>query len=66
MFRNNDGTKMKLKTLESKFYDRLELIKLKRPDLIDREVEVFEEYGLSRSFRRGGTSEATNRGDPLM
>ncbi len=56
MFRNYDGMKMKLKTLESKFYDPLELIKLKRPDLIDREVEVSEEYGLSQSFWRGGTS----------
>jgi hypothetical protein len=64
MFRNADGTKLRIKTMEPKFHERLYKIKKARPDLIDPELEVLEEYGVSRSFRRGGTSEATNQSAP--
>jgi hypothetical protein len=64
MFRNNDGTRMKIKLMEPKLHERLETIQIRRQDLINGEVEVSEEYGISRSFRRGGTSEATNKGAP--
>ncbi len=64
MFRNENGTKMKCKEVEKKFHERLETIQEKRPDLLGPEVDVVEEYGISRSFRRGATSEATNRGAP--
>ncbi len=64
MFRNVDGTKLKIKTMEPKFLDRLCEIKMARRDLIDPEVEVSEDYGVSRSFRWGGTLEATNQGAP--
>ena len=63
MFHNADGTKLKVKTMELKFHERLCEIKMFR-HLIYPEVEVSEEYGVSRSFRRGGTSEATNQGAP--
>jgi hypothetical protein len=63
MFRNQDGTKPRIRTLEPAFHDRLEHVKLVRPDLIGPDVDVTDEYGVSRSFRRGGgTSEATNKG----
>jgi hypothetical protein len=61
---NPDGTKLKPKVMEPKFHERLELVKMRRSDLIADEVEISEEYGVSRSFRRGGTSEATNKGAP--
>ena len=32
------------------------------PELIRESVDVHDEYGLSRSFRRGSNSEAVNRG----
>jgi hypothetical protein len=44
----------------------LELIKNSRLDLIAPDLEVVEEYGVSRSFRQGGTSEATNNGVPPL
>lgn len=59
-YRNLDGTKLKVKVMEPKFHERLELIKIKKASFIPQEVDVIEEYGVSRSFQRGGTSEATN------
>ncbi len=37
---------MKAKEMEFKFHERLDLIKIKRPDLIPPEVDVTEEYGV--------------------
>lgn len=62
MFHNQDGTKKRFRELELAFHDRLEHVKLIRPNLIGPEVDDTEEYGVLRSFRRGGTSEATNQG----
>lgn len=64
MFRDRNGQPMKMKDMEGKFIGRLVDVQDKYPDLIRGDVEVTEEYGLSRSFRRGATSEATNRGVP--
>jgi hypothetical protein len=36
-------------------------IQQSRPDLIPLEVNVHEEYGISRSFRWGATTEARNK-----
>jgi hypothetical protein len=62
MFRNADGTKAKAKLMEPKFHDRLTQVQHNFPHLLDPEVDVVEDYGVLRSFRRGGTSEATNNG----
>lgn len=62
VFRNSDQSKIKCSSIESKFHSRLEKIKQGHPELISEETDVAEEYGVSRSFRRGATSEATNRG----
>ena len=48
--------------MEAQFFRRLEVIQEMRPDLIPDQVDVAEEYGVSRSFRRGSTTEAGNRG----
>jgi len=42
--------------------ERFQHIQSWRPDLIPADVQVLEEYGLSRSFRHGATSEARARG----
>ena len=42
--------------------DRIAEVQDKYPSLINSSIDVHEEYGLSRSFRRGSTSEALNRG----
>jgi hypothetical protein len=62
MFRNPNGTKLKAKAMEPMFYLRLSAVQRLNSFLIGQEVDVEEEYGVSRSFRRGGTSTATNNG----
>jgi len=47
---------------EREILERLHSIQQSYPDLIAEDVQVLEEYGLSRSFRRGATSEARPRG----
>jgi len=64
MFRNPDGTKMKAKEMEPRFHDRLFCIQREQPRLISPELDAVEEYGVSRSFRRGATSDVTNQGAP--
>ena len=56
------GNQTKLKNLEGGILDRLAKVQRLFPALISSVVDVHEEYGLSRSFRRGSTSEAINRG----
>jgi hypothetical protein len=45
-------------TLEMGILDRLHAVQVRHPDLIIPNIQVYEEYGLTRSFRRGSTSEA--------
>jgi hypothetical protein len=40
----------------------LERIQQEKPDIIGRHVNVMEEYGVSRSFRRGSDTHAINQG----
>jgi hypothetical protein len=47
---------------ERELLERLQQIQAQRPDIIPADVAVLEEYGWSRSFRRGATSEAKARG----
>jgi hypothetical protein len=50
---------------EREFIDRFMLIQRQEPDIIEADAAVSEEYGISRSFHRGATSEAQARGiDP--
>jgi hypothetical protein len=50
---------------EREFIDRFMVIQRQDPDIIEADAMVSEEYGISRSFRRGATSEARARGvDP--
>ncbi len=47
--------------LETEILDRFRFIQEKRPTVIPPEVQVYEEFGISRSFRRGATTEARNQ-----
>ena len=42
--------------------ERLQAIQSVNPGVIPPDVEVFEHFGISRSFRRGATSTARTRG----
>jgi len=60
-FSDRMGNKIDPHWLELEIMDRLHRIQLKSPDLIPRELNVYEEYGISRSFRRGATTQAKNQ-----
>lgn len=62
MYRTTDGSPIKARAYKEAFLLRLERTQAERPDLTPRSTVVSEEYGIYRSFRRGATSEATNRG----
>jgi hypothetical protein len=64
LFRDVNGHRIKANHMEPTFFDRLERIQTTRPDLIESNAEVTEEYGIYRSFRRGSTLEATKQGLP--
>ncbi len=64
LFRGADGRRCKAGDFETQFFERLEYIKLAKPQLMSTVEDITEEYGVSRSFRRGATSEAVNAGAP--
>ena len=55
------GRRLSNKDLENDILGRIARIQHSYPELIRGVVDVHEEYGLSRSFRRGSNSEAQNR-----
>jgi len=61
-FCTRSGSPAFTKDFELDILDRLHIIQQQHPELIPPDVQVYEEYGLSRSFRRGSTSEARSRG----
>jgi hypothetical protein len=56
------GETVRLNKFADGFYTCLEHVQTTRPELIDREVDVWEDYGVSRSCRRGVTTHARNVG----
>lgn len=62
VFADNDGYAEKQKVYEDILFEYLEKIQLERTDLIEASASVREEFGISRSFRRGSTSHAENQG----
>jgi hypothetical protein len=64
MFRKSDGGCVRAGDLEPKLFERLEFIREVHPHLMVGIEDISEEYGVSRSFRRGATSEAVNVGVP--
>ncbi len=62
MFNNQDGNRARARAIEDKFHERLQAIQSTRWDLIPESTDVTEEYGTSRSLRRGSTSVTANKG----
>jgi hypothetical protein len=60
-FGSADGT-CKYGWFEREILERFQVVQQKHPDIIPADVQVLEDYGVSRSFRRGATSEARARG----
>ena len=59
---SRDGAKAKLSDFHEDFYGTLETIQASRPDLIPKEMDVREVFGILRSLRRGVTGHALNQG----
>ena len=65
MFAHKEGPKkgkqLPMTFLEGNLMEVLDEIQETRSDLIPRELDIREEYGVFRSFRRGATTEAGNK-----
>ena len=62
LFVDDKGRRSSLKEFEGEILGRITRVQSYYPRLIMSSIDVQEEYGLSRSFRRGSNSEALNRG----
>ena len=58
---NESGRRASLKAFEDEILERIPRVQSSFPELILASINVQEEYGLSRSFRRGSNSEALSR-----
>jgi len=54
------GERLKASVFEPRFFQRLGVIQNTRLDLIGAGVDIEDQYGVSRSFRRGATSRAAD------
>lgn len=61
-FQDRRGGILCSRQLEGFLMDRLQLVKDTQAGIIPADVECFEHFGISRSFRRGATSTARTRG----
>ncbi len=62
LFGDRSGQVVKLKIIELELMDKLHRVKNTRRGIIPEDVDVYEDFGISRSFRRGSTSTARTRG----
>ena len=60
-FGDDQGKQVDPRWLEMEILDRFRSIQEKNPEIIKPKVQVYEEFRISRSFRRGATTEARNR-----
>jgi hypothetical protein len=60
LFQDEEGHQLKMSTFEEEVFGMLEEIQMDRPDLIAPELQIREDFGLARSFRRGATTRAQN------
>jgi hypothetical protein len=62
LFQDKEGRQRRMSYFEEPVLDRIAAIQTRRPDLIQPKIDVYEDYGLARSFRRGATTRAQNSG----
>jgi len=60
-FSDDRGNVIDPRWVEMEILDRFRAIQEKDSAIIKSDVQVYEEYGISRSFRRGATTEARNQ-----
>jgi hypothetical protein len=59
VFCGSDGKVASTREYEEVFYELLEAVQERSPDLFSKDIDIREDYGLSRSMRRGSTTLAT-------
>jgi hypothetical protein len=64
VFANSRGKQAKAATYEPRFFEQLNFVWARHPDLFPPDVNVEDDYGISRSGRRGSSTEAANQGVP--
>jgi hypothetical protein len=62
VFLNKNGKQARASEYEYDILNELDNIQKEQPDIIGEGVNVFEEFGVSRSFRRGSDAHAINQG----
>jgi len=60
VWRSSAGHRARISDWEGPVLDRIKDIQNRRPDLIDSNLDIYDEYGLSRSFRRGSNTHVRN------
>ena len=61
-FSDEQGNILCPRTLEMALMDKLQTVKDASPGLVPLDVDMYEDFGISRSFRRSATSTARTRG----
>jgi hypothetical protein len=64
VFSDKKGKQAKASTMEPSFFDELNWVRLRYPDLFPPNVNIEDGYGIPRSCRRGSSTEAGNQGVP--
>ena len=63
-FQGSNGEQLRMHQFEDRIFGKLVDIQADSPHLIPAEMDVYEAFGLARSFRRGATTRAQNCGVP--
>jgi hypothetical protein len=61
-FQNSDGEQLAMGNFSEKFYELLLAIQEESPELFPGELDIIEDFHLSRSHRLGATTRATEAG----
>ena len=61
-FARANGSQARMSDYQEVIFDKLLSIQQEHPNLIAPGIDILEDYGLARSFRRGATTQAQNKG----
>jgi len=61
VWRNKKGKQGRIADWEGPILDKIKEVQDAHPNLIDATIDVHDEYGLSRSFRRGSNTHLRNK-----
>jgi len=60
-FSNQSGRHISQHWMEMEILDRQHQVQIENPEVIPNDINVYEEYGISRSFQRGASTQARNQ-----